>query len=67
MLLVFEPRDFSAAPLLHSPLLLSPSQDPGWLLPPALVLLLPVGTPLLPACFLLLPVGMLLLPACFVL
>ena len=56
---MLEPSDFSAAPLL----LLSPSQAPGWLLPPALVLLLPVGTPLLPACFLLLPVGVLLLPA----
>ncbi len=55
---MFEPVDFSTAPLL----LLSPSQAPGWLLPPALILLLPAGTPLLPACFLLLAVGMLLLP-----
>ena len=64
MLLVLEPGDFSAAPLLHRPLLLSPSsQAPGWLLLPARVPRALVGMVLLLACFLLLPDCMLLLPA----
>ena len=62
MLLVLEPGDFSAAPLLHRPLLLSPSsQAPGWLLLPARVPRALVGMVLLLACFLLLPDCMLLL------
>ena len=65
MLLVLEPEDFSAAPLLHRPLLLSPSsQAPGWLLLPAQAGRVPralVGMVLLLACFLLLPDFMLLL------